>query len=299
MSQSISAPAISRILKAANFRKALTGRRQWSTGFSVVGYGGMVRVDYTDVTSDKAFITIGEMADAINGREDKKYFAKVHDGKLGRYVEVVLRDETDPEQNAQRKAEALEKLAEQSPYAPNLADVTAALRTYDTYGYAEGMHSGWIAERDHEDSRLVRVTYRDMPWTTYKGDRDTQVLQTLLNYVRVLEKVGFSTKLIEDEWAVLVGTEGEFWREDKAAKEALDELREEVEKDLSISTRRATAHSIVVIRQLPFKAKSVRLEVFYFEGEYKSTGQFGKGGVKFSSDEASKTAQYVMIELAD
>src|SRR5687768_13360419 len=93
----ISAAALSRILKNAGIKKAnATG---WSTGFTVTGYGPVVEIHYqvTDREVEKA--TLKEIADTINGRKDRKYFAKITKNEYDmNLVRVIARVEDDPEQ---------------------------------------------------------------------------------------------------------------------------------------------------------------------------------------------------------
>jgi hypothetical protein len=205
----VTASAISGILKKAGFKRASTRGTSWSSGFAVKDFGGSVRVEYTAVNTDQAIQTLKQMADLINGRQDNKYFAAHVPGEYGHYLKVTAYDETDPEQNEVRKAEAQEKLAADHPAAPAIADVKRALRTYsqydtDFYGF------GYQVERLEEDTRLVRIRLVEAPGTTYEADRDSQIAQTLANYARVVRKAGFEFQVRDEEMSVIVGTAGEW-----------------------------------------------------------------------------------------
>jgi hypothetical protein len=95
----VTASAISGILKKAGFKRASTRGTSWSSGFAVKDFGGSVRVEYTAVNTDQAIQTLKQMADLINGRQDNKYFAAHVPGEYGHYLKVTAYDETDPEQN--------------------------------------------------------------------------------------------------------------------------------------------------------------------------------------------------------
>ena len=72
--KTISAAAISRILSRADIRKATT--TGWSRGFTVIGYGVCVEVIYSDDNPDKVEENLDAIVRLINGRPDRKYFAK-------------------------------------------------------------------------------------------------------------------------------------------------------------------------------------------------------------------------------
>lgn len=205
----VTASAISGILKKAGFERANTRGTSWSSGFAVRDYGGSVRVEYTAVNTDQAIQTLKQMADLINGRQDKKYFAAHVPGEYGHYLKVTVYDETDPEQNEVRKADAQEKLAAEHPAAPAVADVKKALRYYSQYD-ADFYGFGYKVERLEEDTRLVRIRLVEAPYTTYEADRDTQIAQTLANYARVLKEAGFEFQVRDEEMSVIVGTAGEW-----------------------------------------------------------------------------------------
>lgn len=214
----IAASAISGILKRAGFKKAATRTDSWSSGFSVEGFERFVRVWFTDKDSKVADDKLAEIAELINNRVQKKYFAKVIGigDNSAHVVEIVAYDETDPEQNEARKAEAQETLAAEHPAAPVIADVKKALRTYsqydaDLYGVGYQVERlGYQVERLEEDTRLVRVRYIETAYTTYETDRDQQIGQTLANYARVLRQAGFEFQVRDDEMSVIVAMPGEW-----------------------------------------------------------------------------------------
>jgi hypothetical protein len=208
----VTAAALSGILNKAGFRRANTRTRSWSSGFEVADFGRYVRVTYASVNSDEQLKTLKAMADLINGRPNKKYWAKVApitEGGSTPVVKVYAYDETDPEQNEARKAEAQEELAADHPAAPAIADVKKALRTYSQYD-ADFYGFGYQVERLEEDTRLVRIRLVEAPGTTYEVDRDAQIAQTLANYARVVRKAGFEFQVCDEEMSVIVGTAGEW-----------------------------------------------------------------------------------------
>jgi hypothetical protein len=208
----VTASTISGILKKAGFRRANRRGTSWSSGFEVGDFGRYVRVTYASVNSGEQLKTLKAMADLINGRPEKKYWAWV--GPMAQGVEtLVMRveayDETDPEQNEIRKGQAQEKLADDHPAAPAIADVKKALRTYSQYD-AEFYHFGWLVGRLAEDSRLVRIQIVEAAHTTYETDRDQHIAQTLANYARVVRQAGFEFQIRDDEMSVIVAMPGEW-----------------------------------------------------------------------------------------
>lgn len=268
----VTASAISGILVKAGFKRANRRGTSWSSGFETQQNASSVSVCYSSTdTEDEAIERIRKIAEVINSRSGKKYFAKPDDEKPAYICMVVAYDETDPRQNEERKAEAQEKLAADHPAAPVIADVKKALRTYSQYD-ADFYGFGYRVERLEEDTRLVRIRLVEAPGTTYEVDRDAQIAQTLANYARVVRKAGFEFQVRDEEMSVIVATAGE-WDNAQQVREALLALREGVEADSpSASTRRAGDHSVFVM------AFGNRVEVFYSGGEYKTKGRFGKGG---------------------
>jgi len=208
----VTASAISGILKKAGFKRASARGISWSSGFVVKDFGGHVRVEYTAVNTDQALQTLKQMADRINSREGKKYFAQVRplaENSSTTVLKVTAYDETDPEQNRIRNAEAQEKLAVEHPGAPEIADIRKALRRYSKYD-ADLYGFGYQVERLEEDRRLVRVSYVETTHTTYETDRDDQIAKTLANYARVVHEAGFEFQVRDDEMSIIVAQRGEW-----------------------------------------------------------------------------------------
>jgi hypothetical protein len=100
MTVKISASAISRIISGTNIKKA--HRTGWSTGFYVTGYDVRVEVTYQSTEPDHVERNLAAIVETINGRADRKYFAKIGASLLGGeglVVVVVRRDDTNPEHN--------------------------------------------------------------------------------------------------------------------------------------------------------------------------------------------------------
>lgn len=209
----VTASAISAILARAGIKRMNRRGTSWSSGFEAETFPDYVRVGYSAANSDQQLQTLKRIAEVLNGRESKKYFARVEPivpGSEGLVVKVYAYDETDPEQNEERKAMAQEKLAEQAPeVAPSVADIKRALRTYSQYD-ADFYGSGYKVERLEEDTRLVRIRLVEAKYTTYEGDRDDHIAQTLANYARVVHEAGFEFQVRDDEMSVIVGTAGEW-----------------------------------------------------------------------------------------
>jgi hypothetical protein len=218
----IAASAISGIINRAGFKKAATRTDSWSSGFSVEGFDRFVRVWFADKDGKVADEKLHEITTLINERPGKKYSAKVieigdnsaHVVEIGdnsaHVVEIVAYDDADPDQNAARKAHDMEKLAEKLPTAPTLRAVRQAILTYSSFEYQPNRASGFVVERDHNDNRLVRVSYCETPFATYGGDREALIDQTLASYARVIHQGGFEFKVVADEMSVLVGMPGEW-----------------------------------------------------------------------------------------
>jgi hypothetical protein len=298
----ISAPVISRILNNAGLKRALTGTNSWSRGFAVTDFGRYVKVAYTAVNTEQAVEILGEIAEIINNRADKKYFATLVRETYGFEVQVVAHDETDPEQNEARRAIELEKLAALHPAAPEIKDVRKALLGYGGSEFVPNQVSGFHIERKSDDTRLVRVTWRETSFTSYgknntPEEKESIIHDTLENFGHRLVKAGFDVQVdYDDDWCLIVGMPGEFTPVEEETpeevREALLKLREAVEDDDSLySTRRAGDYSVFVRRGIQ------RLEVFYGQGEYRSKGFLGRGEtVRFTKLDA-KLLNFIRDEL--
>lgn len=209
----VTASAISAILNRAGLRKA--NKKGWSVGFYVTQSGSSVTVWYQDRASTRP--TLERIVEIINSREDRKYFASITvvDHSTTLIVDVAAYDETNPQQNEERKAIAQEKLAADHPAAPSIADVKKALRTYSQYDVDFHSGSGYKVERLEEDSRLVRVRFVETSYTAYgkkdtAEERDAIIAQTLANYARVVHQAGFEFQVRDDEMSVIVAMPGEW-----------------------------------------------------------------------------------------
>lgn len=297
MSQkSISAAAVSRIL-ATQFKRA--PKKGWGRGFEVTGFTTEVDVRFVADKGDDRSAKLDEMVALINGHKGQKYFAKRFKTPHGsEIVQVVMRDETDPEQNEARKEAQMEQAAADSPHAVEIREVKGAL-IRQCFEWTPAA-SGFRAERYPEDQTLVRVEYADHAHTTYETSREIQGAGAVRLYTSILQKAGFPVQADPDnDWGLLVGPKSE---EDspEEIKEALDALRGAVEDaDLSFMTRKAGDHSLFVYYLVPFKDKVRRLEVFWGEGEYRSIGRFGMGGMKFRSKRLADVVAYCLSELSD
>lgn len=210
--KSISAAAISRILKSAGIKKAFPGKG-WSTGFTTEGCGPDEVLVWFDDAINPIEESLEQIVKVINAREDHKYFARVINYRESntRVVSVVAHDGTDPQQNDDRKVEALEELAAEHPAAPQIKDVRAALLKYSHYAFVPDHSAGYLIERYEDDTRLVRVAWRETSFTTYGGDKEKLIASTLANYHRVLVESGFEVKPADDdEWSLLVAMPGEW-----------------------------------------------------------------------------------------
>jgi hypothetical protein len=205
----VTAAAISGILKRAGYKRANARGTSWSSGFTVQDFGSCVRINYSTVNRDQTLQWYTEIVELLNIREDKKYWASLYNTEHLAYVEVYAYDETDPAQNEARKAEAQEKLAADHPAAPAIADVKKALRNYSQYD-ADVYSTGYKVERLEEDTRLVRVRLVESSCATYEVSRDVQIAQTLANYARVLVAAGFEIKVLAEEMSVIVAMAGEW-----------------------------------------------------------------------------------------
>jgi hypothetical protein len=305
----VTASAISGILAKAGFKRANRRGTSWSSGFEAETFPSYVRIGYATVNSDQQLQTLKKMTEALNDRPDKKYWARVEPivpGSTGLVVKVYAYDETDPQQNEERKAMTQEKLATDHPAAPAIADVKKALRTYSQYD-ADFYGFGYQVERLEEDTRLVRVRLVEAPYTTYEVDRDSQIDQTLANYARVVQEAGFEVQVRDEEMSVIVAMPGEWGpveapetveeavlpeESPEQVRTALLALREAVEYDSQhVSTRRSSDHSVFVM------AFGNRVEVFYSNGEYKSKGRLGKGDWRRFSMLDSALLDYIVYEL--
>lgn len=208
----VTASAISNLLARAGIKRMNRRGTSWSAGFEAETFPNFVRVGYAAVNSDQQLQTLKRIAEILNGRPDKKYWAQIEpivEGSEGLVVKVYAYDETDPQQNEVRKAQAQEKLAADHPAAPSIADVKKALRTYSQYDF-DFYGFGYQVERLEEDTRLVRIRLVESPGTTYEVDRDSQIAQTLACYARVVRKAGFEFQVRDEEMSVIVGTAGEW-----------------------------------------------------------------------------------------
>lgn len=208
----VTASAISGILAKAGFKRANTRTNSWSSGFEVGDFGRYVRISYTTKLGGHQLQILKDMADLINARPENKYWAAITPiapGSDSLVVKVYAYDETDPEQNEARKADALEKLAAEHPAAPTVADVKKALRTYSQYD-ADFYGFGHKVERLEEDARLVRIRMVESPHATYEGDRDQHIAQTLANYARVVHEAGFEFQVRDEEMSIIVAEPGEW-----------------------------------------------------------------------------------------
>lgn len=311
MQQNISAAAISRIISHnTNVVKAST-RNIWSRGFVSTGYGVEVQVTYQHTDRDVIRRNLDHIVEAINSREDRKYFAEKLSGEShgGAYVKVVIRDQTDPQQNEAERAGDVEKLAEEAPHAVTVEEVRAVLagRWFEYTESPQLAGGGYFVERlEGPRAGTVRVSYKDHPHTSYElviGGREAYAVDAVERYAESLVQAGYSAWIDyqdTDGWSVLVGPDGHFAHQDKPedVKEALTALREAVEaNDLSFMTRRASDHSIFVYFLVPFKDKLRRVEVSWSNGSYSSIGQFGGSRSEFYSTELA--VRFIRSEIAE
>lgn len=309
-----SAATISRLLKAAGFRRALKNTTSWSSGFDVQGFHTHARVTYASVNRGAEVMILTEMRDSINSRDDKKYWAKIQEDRFGNHLWVERWDEADPEQNETRKALLREKLAEESPYGVTIAEVRKALhKAGGFFEFVDGKEKGagfCVSAEPAPNDRLVRVTYRDHPHTAYafvEGGRDRYMREKVQQYAEKLAEAGYSVQIdyADGEDSVLVGQAGEFQaelsqeEESELAQEPLMELRKAVEEnDLAFMTRKGGPTSIFVYYLVPFKDKVRRVEVFWRNGSYGSYGRFG-GPTRQEFHNTDLTVQYIRSEIAD
>lgn len=217
----ISAAAISRILKTAGIKKAPT-TDTWGVGFIVTGYGIEVGVTYQDTDRERNGQVLNQIVELVNGRADLKYKAERRDREYGgRYVRITRRTEEEIREIR------LEQAAEESPYGVTKREVVQALYLGGgMYGYSK-WDSGFYVERVDNPamSRLVRVLYRDHPHTAYAketGGREAYRANRIESYAHKLRKAGYSVHT--DGSCVLVGQPGEF-EEAPAPQTDMDRLR--------------------------------------------------------------------------
>lgn len=272
----IHAPAISRMLNHAGIRKAPT-ENTWGQGFVVVGYGVEVEVTYQDTDQAQVRRNLDAIRETINA--NPKYLAITSKDSTGELnvVKVVIRPDED-------KIEAVtEKLAEESPNAVTKAEIADCLKgCFRFTGNASGYE---ITREPAPDDRMVRVTYRDTPHTSYSegtGGRDKYSHDRVQHYFRLISEAGYAAMIDYDEVtntdSVLVGVRGEFGVQDspEEIEEALNALRKAVEADdIAYMTRKAGDHSIFVYFLVPFRDKLRRCEVFWTGGVYKLCPRFG------------------------
>ncbi len=300
----VSAAAISGILKKAGFKRALVRNQLWFSGFEVQQNADSVSVCYnTSDSDDEAIERIRKIADTINNRPGQKYFAQPDAEKPHYICYVYAYDATDPEQNEARRATELEKLAAEHPAAPEIKDVRRALLSYGSEFVPDGV-SGFHIERKSDDTRLVRVTWRETSSTTYgqnntPAEKESIIYDTLENYGLRLLDAGFA--VLEDydnDWSLIVGMPGEFTPVDdspEAVTEALAVLRDKVEADnVEHMTRRVGPYALFVFNQ----DSARRLEVAYVNGVYLSRGWVGRGEPRRFLKVDSQLLDFIRTELA-
>jgi hypothetical protein len=310
-----SAATISRLLKAAGFKRARTNTTSWSSGFEVQGFHTHARVTYTSVSVRSAVMVLEQMRDEINGRKDQKYWGRVEEGKQGWYLWVERYDGTDPAQNEVRRAALREKMAEESPYGVTIKEVRKVLnkggRFFEFVNMGSQQGAGFeVTAETGVDERLVRVTYRDHEITGYalvEGGRESYMHKAVNGYAQALVEAGYSVQIdyVDGVDSVLVGQAGEFQvpmsqeEASEAAQEPLTALREAIEaKDISYMTRKAGPTSIFVYCLIPFKDKLRRLEVFWDQGSYGSYGQFG-GPTRNEFHNTDLVVEYIHSEIGN
>lgn len=303
----ISAAAISRIISSITDEQGEKIRKApksgWGKGFYVVGYDVAVTVYYQDTDQAVVEEKLNQIVETLNGRADKKYFAKIEsldstDYRGSLVVKVVVRDENNSEHVAEPKAE-------ETPEAVTVQEVRRALLG-PCYEYTSSA-SGFVAERCEENPLLVRVFYRDHPHTRYtlvEGGRDAHMHASVEHYADLLANAGFSVCVDYDPErgdSVLVGPAGHFQGEEdpEAIKEALLALREKIEDaELAFMTRKAGPNSLFIYYLVPFKDKVRRLEVSYGHGQYRSVGRFGNSRMATLKG-ADEVVEFARAELAD
>lgn len=296
-----SAPIISRILKQAGVKKAITRGNSWSSGFEVTDFGRYVRITYSTVNAEQEHKFLAQIDELINNRPGEKYFAQVvpiTEGSTSLVVKVYAYDGADPEQNEVRRAAALEKLAVEHSAAPEIKDVRAALLRYG-YEFVPDSSAGFHIERKSDDTRLVRVTYRETSFTTYEGDKEQMVLATVENWGNVLVKAGFDVMVdYDDDWSLIVGMPGEFTPVDDSPEkvaEALAVLREAVERDsFEHMTRWVGPYALFVFNQ----GSGRRLEVAYINGVYLTKGWLSSGESHRFLKVDNQLLDFIRTELA-
>lgn len=310
-----SAATISRLLKAAGFKRARTNTNSWSSGFEVQGFHTHARVTYSSVSTGSAVMILEQMRDEINGRGDQKYWGRVEEGKQGWYLWVERYDGTDPVQNETRRAALREKMAEESPYGVTIKEVRKVLnkggRFFEFLNKRSAQSAGFeVTAESGADERLVRVTYRDHEHTKYafvEGGRDQYMHNVVEGYAQALAEAGYSVQIdyVDGVDSVLVGQAGEFQapmsqeEASEAAQEPLTALRNAIEAhDIAYMTRKAGPTSIFVYCLIPFKDKLRRLEVFWDQGKYGSYGQFG-GPTRNEFHNTDLTVQYIHAEIGN
>ncbi len=305
MRPSISAAAISRIISAnTNIAKAST-RNIWSRGFVVTGYGPEVHVTFQDTDRGTAERNLDAIAELLNGREDRKYYAvKMQDENDSIFVKVEIFTGQSADDNTD-----VEEMAAESEHAVTVAEVKRALsgRWFEYTEAPQLAGAGYVVERlETPRAGAVRVSYKDHPHTSYAlviGGRDAYAVDAVERYAASLTEAGYSTWIDyadTDGWSVLVGPAGHFAQQDspEAVKGALTALREAVEAaDLSFMTRRASDNSIFVYFLVPFKDKLRRVEVAWSNGSYSSIGRFGGFRSEFHNTEL--TVRFIRSEIGE
>jgi hypothetical protein len=306
MRPNISAAAISRIISSnSNVKKAST-RNIWSVGFIVTGYGPEVHVTYQDTDLGVVERNLDHIAELLNGREDRKYYAvkmQAENDHLFLKVEIFIG------QSPEDEAADVEDMAAESEHAVTVAEVKAVLagRWFEYTEAPQTAGAGYVVERlETPRAGLVRVSYKDHSHTSYAlvtGGREAYALNAVERYTESFVQAGYSAWIDyedTDGWSVLVGPAGHFAQQDKPedVKEALTALREAVEADdLSFMTRKAGPTSIFVYFLVPFKDQLRRVEVSWSNGSYSSIGRFGGSRSEFHNTDL--TVRFIRSEIAE
>jgi hypothetical protein len=302
MRPNISAAAISRIISAnSNVAKAST-RNIWSRGFVVTGFGPEVHVTFQDTDLGCAERNLDAIAELLNGRDDRKYYAvKMQDENDSLFIKVEAFIGQSPED----EAADTENMAAESEHAVTVAEVNQVLEG-PCYPYSEGA-AGYVIERlETPRAGIVRVSYKDHAFTSYAmvtGGRETYALNAVEHYASRLTQAGYSAWIDyadTDGWSVLVGPAGHFAQQDKPEDitAALTALREAVEaNDLGFMTRKAGDHSIFVYFLVPFRDKVRRVEIFWGNGSYSSIGSLGGSRSEFHNTEL--TVRFIRSEIVE